>query len=79
MAKVDKIQEALFILGLAWWFLDYPFMKRHSRDALQKHPELRGEDLAQAQQVSRVVCGVGQHAGREGASRPVGPLELLVE
>jgi len=33
------------LLGLAWWFLDYPFMKRYSRETLEKHPELRGKDL----------------------------------
>lgn len=33
-------------LGLAWWALDFPFMKRHSRSYLEKHPEKRGEDLA---------------------------------
>ena len=32
-------------LGLAWWALDFPFMKRHSATYLQKHPEARGEDL----------------------------------
>lgn len=33
------------ILGLAWWALDFPFMKRHSKAFLQKHPDRRGEDL----------------------------------
>jgi 1-acyl-sn-glycerol-3-phosphate acyltransferase len=32
-------------LGLAWWALDMPFMRRHSRAYLQQHPEARGEDL----------------------------------
>jgi 1-acyl-sn-glycerol-3-phosphate acyltransferase len=32
-------------LGLAWWALDFPFMKRHSATYLQQHPEARGEDL----------------------------------
>lgn len=34
------------VLGLAWWALDFPFMKRHSKEQLEKHPELRGTDLA---------------------------------
>ncbi|HUT53565.1 MAG TPA: acyltransferase [bacterium] len=34
------------ILGLAWWALDYPFMKRYSKEFLEKHPELKGKDLA---------------------------------
>lgn len=32
------------ILGGAWWALDYPFMKRHSRATLEKHPEKRADD-----------------------------------
>jgi 1-acyl-sn-glycerol-3-phosphate acyltransferase len=34
------------LLGAAWWALDFPFMKRHSREYLERHPERRGEDLA---------------------------------
>jgi 1-acyl-sn-glycerol-3-phosphate acyltransferase len=33
-------------LGIAWWALDMPFMKRYSRDYLARHPEKRGRDLA---------------------------------
>jgi len=33
------------LLGGAWWALDYPFMKRHSKAYLERHPEKRGEDL----------------------------------
>ena len=36
------------LLGLAWWALDFPFMKRHSQQFLEKHPELRGQDMATA-------------------------------
>jgi 1-acyl-sn-glycerol-3-phosphate acyltransferase len=32
------------VIGLAWWALDFPFMRRHSAAALQKHPELRQQD-----------------------------------
>jgi 1-acyl-sn-glycerol-3-phosphate acyltransferase len=39
-------------LGLAWWALDFPFMRRHSPEFLEKHPERRGEDL----DVTRVAC-----------------------
>lgn len=28
-------------LGLAWWALDFPFMRRYSRKFLEKHPHLR--------------------------------------
>lgn len=34
------------VIGLAWWALDYPFMKRHSSEFLRQHPERRGDDLA---------------------------------
>ena len=40
------------VLGLAWWALDMPFMKRYSAVTLQRHPELRGRDLA----VTRRAC-----------------------
>lgn len=33
------------IMGIAWWALDYPFMKRYSRQFLEKHPELKGKDM----------------------------------
>lgn len=32
-------------LGAAWWALDFPFLKRYSRQFLKKHPELRGKDM----------------------------------
>jgi 1-acyl-sn-glycerol-3-phosphate acyltransferase len=32
------------VIGLAWWALDFPFMKRHSRQALRKNPNLRNDD-----------------------------------
>lgn len=32
------------VLGLAWWALDFPFMRRYSRATLKKHPELAGKD-----------------------------------
>jgi len=39
-------------LGLAWWALDYPFMRRYDRATLEKHPELRGRDRAE----TRLAC-----------------------
>lgn len=32
-------------LGVAWWALDMPFMKRYSASYLAKHPEKKGKDL----------------------------------
>lgn len=39
-------------LGLAFWALDYPFMKRYSKAVLNKHPELKGKDL----EITRRAC-----------------------
>jgi 1-acyl-sn-glycerol-3-phosphate acyltransferase len=33
------------IVGQAWWAMDYPFMQRHSRAYLTKHPEKADDDL----------------------------------
>lgn len=40
------------VMGLAWWALDFPFMRRYSRDYLEKHPEKRGKDL----ETTRKAC-----------------------
>ncbi|HMB56531.1 MAG TPA: acyltransferase [Arenimonas sp.] len=32
------------LLGPAWWALDFPFMKRYSKEMLAKRPELAGQD-----------------------------------
>lgn len=32
------------LLGMAWWALDFPFMKRYSKETLARHPELQGKD-----------------------------------
>lgn len=34
------------IIGLCWWALEFPFMKRYSKAYLEKHPEKQGQDLA---------------------------------
>ena len=34
------------VMGLVWWALDMPFMKRYSRAVLERRPELSGTDLA---------------------------------
>lgn len=36
------------ILGLCWWALDFPFMRRATKEQLARRPELRGRDLASA-------------------------------
>jgi len=40
------------VMGLAWWALDFPFMRRHSEEFLRKHPEMRGKD----QETTRKAC-----------------------
>ncbi|MGH8195086.1 MAG: acyltransferase [Woeseiaceae bacterium] len=39
-------------LGIAWWALEMPFMQRHSKSYLAKHPEKKGQDL----QATRAAC-----------------------
>lgn len=41
----DKLIWVPF-LGLAWWALDFPFMKRYSKAFLEKNPQLKGRDIA---------------------------------
>lgn len=47
-------QELIWVpvIGLAWWALDFPFMKRYSRQQLARRPELRGKDL----ETTRKAC-----------------------
>ncbi|MEQ1439692.1 acyltransferase [Fontimonas sp. SYSU GA230001] len=47
-------QELIWVpvLGLAWWGLDYPFMKRHTKEQIEKNPALRGQDL----ETTRKAC-----------------------
>ena len=33
------------LLGLAWWALDFPFMRRHTREQIERRPELAGRDI----------------------------------
>jgi 1-acyl-sn-glycerol-3-phosphate acyltransferase len=41
------------ILGIAWWAMDMPFMKRYSKSYLARHPEKKGKDF----EVTRRACG----------------------
>lgn len=45
------------LLGLAWWALDFPFMKRHTKAFLEKHPEFKGKDL----ETTRIACEKFRH------------------
>ena len=35
-------------LGAAWWALDFPFMRRPSREEIARNPQLKGKDLESA-------------------------------
>ena len=39
-------------LGIAWWAMDMPFMKRYSKSYLAKHPEKKGQDF----EATRSAC-----------------------
>lgn len=44
-------------IGQACWALEFPFMKRHSREFLKRHPERRGEDLVEARKSCERIRG----------------------
>jgi 1-acyl-sn-glycerol-3-phosphate acyltransferase len=45
------------LLGLAWWALDFPFMKRYTPQQLQRRPELKGADIRE----TRKACARFKH------------------
>lgn len=45
------------VLGLAWWALDFPFMKRYTREQIARKPALAGRDLA----ATRKACEKYRH------------------
>ncbi len=40
------------IMGPAWWALDFPFMKRFTKEQVQKNPKLKGKDI----EITRKAC-----------------------
>lgn len=52
-------QELIYVpvIGLAWWALDFPFMKRHGRAALRRNPKLRQQD----RETTRRACAKFTH------------------
>ncbi|WP_369602545.1 acyltransferase [Hahella sp. SMD15-11] len=40
------------IIGLMWWALDFPFMKRYTREQVERNPALKGKDL----ETTRKAC-----------------------
>jgi 1-acyl-sn-glycerol-3-phosphate acyltransferase len=47
MLKFFLKQQLIYVpvIGLAWWALDFPFMRRHSNAYLRSHPEKRYDDI----------------------------------
>ncbi|MBZ9613354.1 acyltransferase [Rheinheimera maricola] len=47
-------KELLYVpvIGLCWWALDFPFMKRYSKAFLQRNPQLQGKDI----ETTRKAC-----------------------
>ncbi|GAB3477851.1 acyltransferase [Marinomonas epiphytica] len=47
-------QELIWVpfIGLAWWALDFPFMKRYSQEKLKENPALKGADI----EATRKAC-----------------------
>jgi 1-acyl-sn-glycerol-3-phosphate acyltransferase len=51
MLKFFLKQQLIWVpvIGLAWWALDFPFMKRYSAAEITKNPALKGKDLETTQ------------------------------
>jgi 1-acyl-sn-glycerol-3-phosphate acyltransferase len=41
------------VIGLAWWALDFPFMRRHSDAYVKQHPEKRFDDIEATRRACR--------------------------
>jgi 1-acyl-sn-glycerol-3-phosphate acyltransferase len=54
------------ILGQACWAMDFPFMRRHTAEYLERHPEKRGRDL----ETTKIAC-------RRYKRKPVSILNFL--
>ncbi|WP_286263504.1 acyltransferase [Thalassotalea atypica] len=52
-------KELIYVpfLGIAWWALDFPFMKRYSQSFLKKNPHLIGSDI----ETTRKACEKFKH------------------
>ncbi|OQY02439.1 MAG: acyltransferase [Desulfobacteraceae bacterium 4572_130] len=40
------------VLGIAWWALDFPFMKRYSKKFIRENPHLKGKDI----EITKKAC-----------------------
>ncbi len=59
MLKFFLKKELIWVpfLGLAWWALDFPFMKRYSKEQIRKNPALKGKDL----EITKKACEKFKH------------------
>ncbi len=55
MLKFFLKQQLIYVpvIGLAWWALDFPFMKRHGKAQLEARPELRLQDAESTRRACR--------------------------
>lgn len=42
-------------VGQAFYFLDFPMMKRHSKEAIKNNPALKGQDIAEAKRACELL------------------------
>ncbi len=54
MLKFFLKQQLIWVpvIGVAWWALDFPFMKRYTAEQIRKNPALKGKDL----ETTRKAC-----------------------
>ncbi len=45
------------IMGINWWALEFPFMKRYSKEFVEKNPHLKGKDM----ETTRQACEKYKH------------------
>lgn len=45
------------VMGLAWWALDFPFMKRYSKSQIAKNPQLAGSDIVATRKACEKFVG----------------------
>jgi 1-acyl-sn-glycerol-3-phosphate acyltransferase len=43
------------VIGQAFYFLDFPMMRRHSKDAIAKNPALQGKDIEEAKRACALL------------------------
>lgn len=83
-------QQLIFVpfLGQGLWALNFPSMKRYSKETLNKHPELRGKDLEttkrscgnlRGQPVSMLIYAEGTRFTPEKHSRKNSPYKNLLK